>query len=165
MCSSDLIKSLRNYGSSEKYHNSDLGYNSRLDEIQAGFLSIKLEILNDITSHKRELARLYFDNLGDGFIKPIVSEDCFDVYHIFNIRHKQRDELRRYLLQNKINTEVHYPIPPHKQKAMQGIISDNYPISQEIHDTTLSLPISYFHTKKDIINICKVINRWEMGND
>ena len=159
------IKSLRNYGSSEKYHNSDLGYNSRLDEIQAGFLSIKLEILNDITSHKRELARLYFDNLGDGFIKPIVSEDCFDVYHIFNIRHKQRDELRRYLLQNKINTEVHYPIPPHKQKAMQGIISDNYPISQEIHDTTLSLPISYFHTKKDIINICKVINRWEMGND
>jgi dTDP-4-amino-4,6-dideoxygalactose transaminase len=154
------IKSLRNYGSSEKYHNSELGYNSRLDEIQAGFLSIKLEIVDDITSYKRELARLYFDNLEKRFIKPVVSDDHFDVYHIFNIRHKQRDELRKYLFKNKINTEVHYPIPPHKQKAMKGIIYGNYPISQEIHDTTLSLPISYFHTKKDIINICKVINRW-----
>jgi len=154
------IKSLRNYGSSEKYHNSDLGYNSRMDEIQARFLSIKLEILNDITSHKRELARLYLDNLESEFIKPDVNDNCFDVYHIFNIRHKKRDELRRYLIKNKINTEVHYPIPPHKQDAMKGIISGSYPISQEIHDTTLSLPISYCHTKKDIINVCKVINRW-----
>ena len=155
------VKSLRNYGSSEKYHNNVLGYNSRLDEIQAGFLSIKLEILDKITRHKRELASLYFDNLGDEFIKPIVSAEYFDVYHIFNIRHKKRDELKKYLFKNKINTEVHYPISPHKQKAMKGIISGNYPISQEIHDTTLSLPISYFHTKKDIINICKIINRWE----
>jgi len=154
------VKSLRNYGSTEKYHNSDFGYNSRLDEIQAGFLSIKLEILDDITSHKRELARIYFDNLGDEFIKPIVSEDYFDVYHIFNIRHKKRDELKKYLFKNKINTEVHYPIAPHKQEVMKGIISGNYPISQEIHDTTLSLPISYFHTQKDIIDICKIINRW-----
>ena len=159
------IKSLRNYGSSEKYHNSELGYNSRLDEIQAGFLSIKLEILDDIISHKRELAKLYFDNLESEFIKPIISEDCFDVYHIFNIRHKKRDELRRYLIKNKINTEVHYPISPHKQEALKGIISGNYPISQEIHDTTLSLPISYFHTKKDIIDVCKVINRWGRDND
>ena len=154
------IKSLRNYGSSVKYNNSELGYNSRLDEIQAGFLSIKLKVLNDITRHKRELAKVYFDTLGDEFIKPDVSDDCFDVYHIFNIRHRQRDDLRRFLLANKINTEVHYPIPPHKQKAMKDVISGSYPISQEIHDTTLSLPISYFHTKADIVNVCEVLNRW-----
>jgi dTDP-4-amino-4,6-dideoxygalactose transaminase len=154
------IKSLRNYGSSEKYDNSELGYNSRLDEIQAGFLSIKLKVLDNITSHKRELAKVYFDKLGDEFIKPIVSDDCFDVYHIFNIRHKKRDDLRLFLLANKINTEVHYPIPPHKQKAMKDVIIGSYPISQEIHDTTLSLPISYFHTKADIVNVCEVINRW-----
>ena len=92
------VKSLRNYGSTEKYHNSDFGYNSRLDEIQAGFLSIKLEILDDITSHKRELARIYFDNLGDEFIKPIVSEDYFDVYHIFNIRHKKKGLVKEILI-------------------------------------------------------------------
>ena len=160
----DKIRSLRNYGSTKKYYNDELGYNSRLDEIQAGFLSVKLEILDDITRHKRELAKLYSENLDSRFIKPFVNKDYFDVYHIFNIRHKQRDKLRQYLIKNKINTEVHYPVAPHKQKAMKGIIFGNYPISQEIHDTTLSLPISYFHTKKDIINICKVINKWE-GND
>ena len=117
-------------------------------------------MLDNITSHKRELAKVYFDKLGDEFIKPIVSDDCFDVYHIFNIRHKKRDDLRLFLLANNINSEVHYPIPPHKQKAMKDVIFGSYPISQEIHDTTLSLPISYFHTKADIVNVCEVINRW-----
>lgn len=154
------IKSLRNYGSYQKYHNNELGYNSRLDEIQAGFLSIKLKLLNKITNHKRELAKVYLENLSDKFIKPVVNQDYFDVYHIFNIRHKKRDDLKLFLHDNKINTEIHYPIPPHKQKAMKGIIIGSYPISQEIHDTTLSLPISYFHTKEDIAHICELINQW-----
>jgi dTDP-4-amino-4,6-dideoxygalactose transaminase len=156
----EKIRSLRNYGSNKKYHNSDLGYNSRLDEIQAGFLSIKLEILGDITKHKRKLAKLYYDNLDDGFIKPIVEKDFYDVYHIFNIRHKKRDELKGFLFERGVKTEVHYPIPPHKQKSMQGIIGGGYPISEDIHNTTLSLPISYFHTKEDILKICKVMNEW-----
>ena len=160
----DRIRSLRNYGSSEKYHNSELGYNSRLDEIQAGFLSIKLRILCDITSHKRALARVYFDNLDEAFVKPVVSEDCFDVYHIFNIRHEKRDQLRAYLHKNKINTEIHYPVSPHRQEAMKGLITGNYPISQKIHDTTLSLPISYFHTKDDIISVCEAANSWVREN-
>jgi len=157
---SNKIKSLRNYGSSKKYYNNDLGYNSRLDEIQAGFLSLKLEILDDITAHKRELARTYFNSLDDRFIKPIVNENYFDVYHIFNIRHQQRDELKEYLLENGIKTEIHYPIAPHKQKAMDGMFLDKYPISEEIHATTLSLPISYFHTKKDILKVCEIANSW-----
>ena len=154
------FKLLRNYGSNVKYYNDELGYNSRLDEIQAGFLSIKLEILDDITSHKRELAAIYLENLHDRFIKPIVNEDYFDVYHIFSIRCDKRDELRTYLLENGIKTEIHYPLAPHKQKAMQGIISGVYPISEEIHNTTLSLPISYFHTKEDVLKVCDVLNKF-----
>ncbi|MFA6143775.1 MAG: DegT/DnrJ/EryC1/StrS family aminotransferase [Sulfuricurvum sp.] len=154
------IKSLRNYGSAVKYYNDDLGYNSRLDEIQAGFLSIKLQILDEITNHKRKLAKIYFENLNDRFIKPVIDEDYFDVYHIFNIRHDNRDELKEYLLKFDIKTEIHYPLAPHKQKAMQGIIHGEYPISEEIHKTTLSLPISYFHTKEDVLKVCEIMNKW-----
>ena len=121
---------------------------------------IKYENLQKVNEKLFDKYNESFDNFGDEFIKLIVSEDYFDIYHIFNIRHKKRDELKKYLFKNKINTEVHYPIAPHKQEVMKGIISGNYPISQEIHDTTLSLPISYFHTQKDIIDICKIINRW-----
>jgi len=154
------IKSLRNYGSSKKYYNDDLGYNSRLDEIQAGFLSIKLEILDDITNHKRELALVYLENLDDRFIKPVVDEDYFDVYHIFNIRHEKRDDLKEYLIKNGVKTEIHYPLAPHKQKSMIDYIQGEYPISEEIHGTTLSLPISYFHTKDDILKVIDLMNGW-----
>ena len=154
------IKTLRNYGSNKKYYNDDLGYNSRLDEIQAGFLSIKLKILDDITNHKRELALIYLENLDDRFIKPTVDKDYFDVYHIFNIRHEKRDELKDYLLKNNIKTEIHYPLAPHKQKSMIDYIQGEYPISEEIHNTTLSLPISYFHTKDDILKVVNLINGW-----
>lgn len=158
----DKLKSLRNYGSSKKYYNDDVGYNSRLDEIQAGFLSVKLEILDEITSHKRRLAKVYLENLSNEFIKPIVSDDFFDVYHIFNIRHNKRDELKEYLIKNNINTEVHYPISPNNQKSMKAYIEGSYLISEEIHATTLSLPISYFHTQEDILEVCRVMNRWNV---
>ena len=154
------FRSLRNYGSAIKYYNDELGYNSRLDEIQAGFLSAKLEILDDITNHKRELAKIYLENLDDRFVKPVVDRDYFDVYHIFNVRHKNRDELKNYLFENEIKTEIHYPLPPHRQKSMQGIIEGRYPISEEIHNTTLSLPISYFHKKENILKICDIMNGW-----
>lgn len=158
--SAKIFRSLRNYGSAIKYYNDELGYNSRLDEIQAGFLSAKLEILDEITNHKRELAKIYIENLDDRFIKPIVDRDYFDVYHIFNVRHKNRDELKNYLLENEVKTEIHYPLPPHRQKSMHGIIEGRYPISEEIHNTTLSLPISYFHKEEDILKICDIMNRW-----
>ncbi len=156
----DKIKSLRNYGSNKKYYNDEIGYNSRLDEIQAGFLSLKLKILKDITNHKRELASIYLKHLDKEFIMPVVDADYFDVYHIFNIRHRKRDALKKYLFDKGIKTEIHYPLAPNKQKSMQKFISGEYPISQEIHDTTLSLPISYFHTKQEIIQVVKTINGW-----
>ena len=156
----DKVRSLRNYGSSKKYHNDDLGYNSRLDEVQASFLSVKLKIIDNITTHKRRLASLYLEHLSDDFIKPVVDQDFFDVYHIFNIRTDSRDDLKEYLIKNKIMTEVHYPVPPHKQKALNGLIKLRYPISEEIHNTTLSLPISYSHTESDIEKVIETMNRY-----
>ena len=154
------LRSLRNYGSSVKYVNEYVGYNSRLDEIQAAFLSAKLNFLDEITEHKRKLAALYLSELKNDFICPVVDEDYFDVYHIFNIRHPKRDNLKDFLLMHNIKTEIHYPIPPHKQKAMQGIISGTYPISEEIHKTTLSLPISYGHTEADVNHVIEVLNKF-----
>lgn len=136
------IRRLRNYGSDVKYYNEVVGFNSRLQEFQAAFLSVKLKHLSDITHYKRKLASLYHEHLKDDFIKPVVDSDYYDVYHIYNIRHPKRDELRAYLLKNEIKTEIHYPVPPHKQKAMEGIISSHhFPISEEIHRTTLSLSL------------------------
>lgn len=156
------LKAYRNYGSHKKYVNKYLGYNSRLDEIQASFLRKKLKLLPKITEHKRELASLYLKYLDqDKYILPQVHQNFFDVYHIFNIRHPKRDKLKEYLLSQNVMTEIHYPIPPHKQEAMQGILKGEYPISEEIHNTTLSLPIALFHTKEDILQIIETLNRWQ----
>lgn len=157
----EKIKMLRNYGSKIKYHNELIGYNSRLDEIQAGFLSIKLKKLNEINAHKNELVKIYFENLSDDFVKPVQHSDYFDVFHIFNIRHQKRDQLKEFLLGKNIKTEIHYPIAPHKQKAMgESFENQQYPISEEIHATTLSLPISFFHTKVDVERVCEVMNKF-----
>ncbi len=155
----DRVRKLRNYGSGVKYHNELVGFNSRLDEIQAAFLSIKLGKLDEINGHKRSLATIYREGLKDDFVKPVVEEGCGDVYHIFNVRHPDRDRLKEYLLQNGIRTEIHYPVPPHRQQALQGLLPDyDYPVSDEIHATTLSLPISYFHTELDIRRVVEVMN-------
>ncbi len=164
-CADEAIKekllALRNYGSRQKYYNEVVGYNSRLDEIQAAFLSVKLKHLDAITAHKRKLAAIYLEGLKEDYIKPVVEAGYFDVYHIFNIRHPQRDRLKAWLLENGIQTEIHYPIPPNEQKAMQGILSDQpTPIAAEIHQTTLSLPISYFHTEAAIHKLVETMNKF-----
>lgn len=155
----ESVNTLRNYGSRIKYQNEEIGYNSRLDEIQAGFLSVKLDHLDKINSHKRTLAKLYFEGLKEDFILPIQQEDYVDVFHIFNVRHKKRDALRAWLLKNEIATEVHYPIAPNRQLAMKGILDKQpSPIAEEIHQTTISLPISYFHKLTDIARVIEVMN-------
>ncbi len=154
------FRSLRNYGSEKKYQNDFIGYNSRLDEVQAALLSVKLKFLNKITEHKRKLASIYLKELNKDFICPVVSDDYYDVFHIFNIRHPQRNLLKEYLLKNGIKTEIHYPIPPHQQTAMKEIINGTFPISEEIHQTTLSLPISFGHTEDDIYRVVEVLNKF-----
>lgn len=155
------IRRLRNYGSDVKYYNEVVGYNSRLDEMQAAFLLVKLKRLNEINEHKRKLAGIYLNNLKSDYIKPVVDKDFFDVYHIFNIRHPKRDALKAYLQENNIKTEVHYPVSPSKQKAMQGMLDKyDFPISEEIHRTTLSLPISFFHTEENVNRVVEVMNKF-----
>lgn len=155
------LKRLRNYGSDIKYYNEIVGYNSRLDEVQAAFLSIKLKRLSEINEHKRQLAKIYQQELKDDFIKPQKRQDYFDVFHIYNIRHEQRDKLKEYLLKNEIKTEIHYPVSPHKQRAMKGILDNQeFPISEEIHKTTLSLPISFGNTKEEVYRVIEVMNKF-----
>ena len=158
----DKIRKLRNYGSTVKYYNELPGFNSRLDEVQAGFLLVKLKRLNEINEHKRMLADLYRSLIKADVVMPAPEKkDYYSVYHIFNIRHSKRDALREHLVKDKIKTEIHYPVAPHKQKAMIGILdSENLPISDAIHSTTLSLPISTFHTASDIERVAKSINRF-----
>jgi dTDP-4-amino-4,6-dideoxygalactose transaminase len=156
----EKVRKLRNYGSLKKYYNDYPGINSRLDEIQAAFLITKLKSLDKINSHKRKLAQVYLSNLKEDFILPVTNKDFFDVYHIFNVRHERRDDLREYLKKNEIHTEIHYPLPPHKQKALSFLSSKSFPVSEEIHNTTLSLPVSAFHTQDDISRVVEVMNRF-----
>lgn len=157
----NTIKELRNYGSSVKYYNNVIGYNSRLDELQAAVLSVKLKYLDEINIHKAELAQIYMQELTDQFVLPQQHKDYVDVYHIFNVRHPYRDRLKEYLKTHGIGSEIHYPLPPHQQKAMQGVISEkSFPLSEEIHATTLSLPCSYCHSKEDIYKVVEVLNKF-----
>ena len=154
------LKMMRNYGSVKKYYNDIFGQNSRLDELQASFLNIKLKYLDKINLHKIKLAKIYNDNLSDKFIKPIIQANENHVFHIYNIRHDDRGRVKSYLKKNNIQTEIHYPIPPSKQKIFKNLFLERFPISEEIHRTTLSLPISYSHTKKDILKVIEVLNRF-----
>ena len=150
----DRLRHTRNYGSKQKYVNEYIGINSRLDEMQAALLRVKLRYLDEITQHKRTLANIYFDNLPTWLKLPRRRDDEYDVFHIFGVRHKHRDKLRAWLLDQGIKTEVHYPTPPHQQKAMKGVLSGNWPIAEEQHASELSLPISAGHTQEDILRIC-----------
>ncbi|MBN2143515.1 MAG: DegT/DnrJ/EryC1/StrS family aminotransferase, partial [Candidatus Aureabacteria bacterium] len=155
------IRMLRNYGSEIKYRHEIIGYNSRLDEVQAAFLSVKLKHLDSINAHKRKLADIYHSQLKGDFIKPALDSSCFDVYHIFNIRHPERDRIKAYLLKKNIKTEIHYPVPPHRQNALKHLFrGQSYPITDEIHRTTLSLPISYGHSRKEIERVIDIINNY-----
>ena len=157
----EKIRMLRNYGSAKKYFNEMVGMNSRLDEIQAAFLSHKLTSLDRINVHRRTLADMYHQGLHDDYVKPVIMDGFYDVYHIYNIRHPQRDELKAYLTENGVGTEIHYPVPPYLQKALQGMFDNNaYPITGQIHDTTLSLPISTCHSTEDVTRVIEVMNRF-----
>ncbi|UFS71046.1 DegT/DnrJ/EryC1/StrS family aminotransferase [Geomonas sp. RF6] len=158
----EKVRALRNYGSSVKYHNDYIGINSRLDEMQAAFLSVKLPALDRINAHKRALAALYQEGISERFVKPQAQEGFFDVFHIYSIRHPRRDELKSYLSGHGVQTEIHYPVPPHRQKALQGLFDgEEFPISEEIHATTLSLPISACHDSDDVLRVIDLVNRFE----
>jgi dTDP-4-amino-4,6-dideoxygalactose transaminase len=153
----DRLRHTRNYGSKLKYVNEYIGVNSRLDEMQAALLRVKLRYLDEMTHHKRTLAEIYFANLPDWLKLPRRRDDEYDVFHIFGVRHRRRDELRAWLLEQGVKTEIHYPIPPHRQKAMQEILSGDWPIAEEQHASELSLPISAGHKVEEIRRVCDLL--------
>lgn len=159
----DRLRHWRNYGSKQKYVNVYAGVNSRLDELQAAFLRVKLPHLDYMTAHKRRLADLYFKNLPEGLILPKIESEAFDVYHIYPVRHPERNRLREYLLNKGIKTEVHYPIAPHRQQAIRGGIKGDYAIADEIHKTELSLPISFATSEEDVLHVCAEISQFVGG--
>ncbi|MCB4205441.1 DegT/DnrJ/EryC1/StrS family aminotransferase [Deferribacterales bacterium Es71-Z0220] len=153
------IRALGNYGSHKKYENLYKGINSRLDEMQAALLRVKLRYLDEEIQKRREIASYYLENIkNENIILPIVRANNNHVWHLFVIRTKNRDALQKYLLENGIQTLIHYPIPPHKQKAYSEWNSQSYPISEQIHKEVLSLPISGVQSLEDTMKIVKIIN-------
>lgn len=158
----EKLKALRNYGSEVKYFNKYIGWNSRLDEIQASFLRVKLKDIEYITKRKRQIADIYLTGLAniEGIKLPIES-GAEHVWHIFNIRTIKRDELRNFLLESGIGTEVHYPVPPSDQIAYKNLFESNdYPIAKRIHRESLSLPISVWLADFEVEFICEKIREF-----
>lgn len=157
----NAIKALGNYGSHKKYENLYKGINSRLDEMQAAMLRVKLRYLDNEVEKRRDIANYYLENIKNkNIILPVVRAEDNHVWHLFVIRTSKRDELQKYLLDNGIQTLIHYPIPPHKQNAYQEWNNQSYPISEQIHDKVLSLPISGVQRLEDTMRIIEVVNEF-----
>ena len=155
----EKIRALRNYGSHKKYHNIYIGVNSRLDEVQAGILDVKLKGLDKDNQRRREIAKYYRENIKNSkIILPQAHDEKSHVWHVFAIRTEKRDELQEYLKQNNIQTLIHYPIPPHKQECYKEWNHRSFPISEEIHKTILSLPISPVMTDEEVEKVVEVVN-------
>lgn len=153
------IRAIGNYGSHKKYENLYKGVNSRLDEIQAAMLRVKLRYLDNEIEKKKEIANYYLENIKNkNIILPSVMTDS--VWHLFVIRNTIRDELQKYLLKNGIHTLIHYPLTPHKQEAYKEWMNESYPISEKIHNEVLSLPISSVQSLKDTIYIVEILNEY-----
>ena len=156
------VKTLANYGSEIKYKNMYKGTNSRLDELQAAILSVKLDSLDQDNEKRRGIAKLYINNITNSQIilpnYPI--DDISHVWHVFVIRIKNRDKFQKYLADNGISTVIHYPIPPHKQGAYAEFNHLSYPITEQIHEEVLSLPISPVQTLEQTQYIIDTINKY-----
>ena len=154
------IRALRNYGSEKKYHNQYQGMNSRLDEIQAAILRVKLKALNGDTEKRRKVAEAYLSGLtsqSSGLILPYVADYGAPAWHLFVVRTSQRDLLAEHLKQQGVQTVIHYPIPPHHQVAYPEFSGYSLPITERIHDEVLSLPISPVMTDEDISSVIDAV--------
>lgn len=157
----EKVRALGNYGSHKKYVNLYKGLNSRLDELQAAFLEVKLKYLDSDNMRRREIAKFYRENITN---HKIILPECLNedghVWHLFVVRCEKRDELQMYLRDNGIETIIHYPIPPHKQEAYQEYNHLSLPITEKIHNEALSLPISPVMSQTQVEEVVSVINRF-----
>lgn len=159
---SQILKALRNYGSHKKYHNVYKGINSRLDEMQAAILSVKLRYLDLENQERRRIAKRYCDEIRNkNIILPHYPKDEQNhVWHLFVVRCEERERLQKYLMQNNVQTIIHYPIAPHKQEAYKELQNLSLPITEKIHEEVLSLPIYPYLQKQDLERIVKVLNNF-----
>lgn len=139
----ERLRALRNYGSGHKYINDYLGFNSRLDEIQAAVLSAKLPMLPKAHDRRKALAKRYLTGIRNpDVVLPLADQIELDAWHLFVIQHPRRDEFRAYLLEKGIGTDIHYPIPPHHQQAYAAFAHLSLPIAEQLHRNSLSLPLN-----------------------
>jgi dTDP-4-amino-4,6-dideoxygalactose transaminase len=161
----DVLQQLRNYGSKIKYQNDFKGVNSRLDEIQAAMLSVKLKYLDEQTKARRTVINQYFQGINNPLIQiPRIENEENHVWHLFVIRTQQREKLQEHLKKHKIQTLIHYPIPPHQQLAYKEYNHLSLPITERIHKEVLSLPLSPVMIKKEIESVIAALNSYKVEN-
>lgn len=157
----EMLFSLRNYGSQQKYYNDYIGVNSRLDELQAAFLNLKLPNLDSDNDKRRAIAKRYLSEIKSDRIKlPFWDFSDNHVFHLFVIRTDNREDLKNYLNENNIQTMIHYPVPPHKQKAFSEWNNLSFPVTEKIHNEVLSLPLNPVLTKTEIDFIIEILNNY-----
>lgn len=156
-----VIRSLANYGSSIKYVNQFQGLNSRLDEIQAAFLTVKLNHIDQENDYRKQIANYYLESIkNDKIVLPTAPKAEEHVWHLFVIRTKYRDKLKEFLQEKGIETLIHYPIPPHKQECYRAFEELSLPITEEIHNEVLSLPISPVLNMDEVQIVVSFINQF-----
>ena len=161
----DKIRKIGNYGSKEKYYHEYKGMNSRLDELQASFLRIKLRRLEDWNNERRRIAEKYKEKIKNPYIViPEIITNASSVWHLFVIRTERRDELKKYLESNGVGTNIHYPIPIHEQEAYKDlkIEKGEYPMSEMYSREILSIPMWYGISDEEIDYICNILNSWNL---
>ena len=155
----EVIRSLRNYGSHKKYYNLYKGINSRLDELHAAVLSVKLKYLDQENEARRKIAKQYLTSIkNEQLTLPHMGDDASHVWHLFVVRTVHRDRFVAHLLYYGIETLIHYPVPPHQQEAFAEWSGQRYPISEEIHRTIVSVPLHPAMTQDDVIRVIEACN-------
>lgn len=158
----EVVRALANYGSSKKYIFKYKGRNSRLDEIQAAVLTVKLKYLDEDTEIRRRVAQYYMQNIRNTqIIKPLMEDWEQQVFHLFVVRCRHRDRLQQYLSENGIQTLIHYPIPPHKQECYKKWNNNSFPVTELIHREILSLPMSPCLSMEDVETVVTTLNAFE----
>lgn len=157
-----VVRAVANYGSQKKYVFRYCGRNSRLDEIQAAVLDVKLKHLDEDVAVRKQVAKYYIDYIiNPAIVIPIIKDWDAHVFHIFTIRTKKRDELQKYLADNGVQTIIHYPVPPHKQECYKEWNSLSFPVTEQIHDEELSLPMSPVIAEEEVETVVNLLNKWK----
>lgn len=156
------VRALANYGSNRKYVNIYKGLNSRLDELQAAVLDVKLKYIDEENAVRRRIAKRYISEIKnlEIILPEMPSDEKEHVWHLFVIRTKQREKLQNYLTENGVQTLIHYPTPPHKQRAYEEYNHLSFPVTEAIHEEVLSLPMSPVMSEEEVVKVIDILNKF-----